>query len=61
VVTSCAVCGVRRVQGMHGPQKFQIHRIFGGDDRLPTAHTVSVVRGCRSVSRLPLTVSLACR
>lgn len=27
------------VQGMNGPQKFQIHRIYGGDDRLPTAHT----------------------
>jgi E3 ubiquitin-protein ligase HUWE1 len=31
--------GFAGLQGMHGPQKFQIHRIYGGDDRLPTAHT----------------------
>ena len=31
--------GFAGLQGMSGPQKFQIHRIYGGDERLPTAHT----------------------
>lgn len=31
--------GFAGLQGMNGPQRFSIHRIYGGDDRLPTAHT----------------------
>lgn len=31
--------GFSALQGMNGPQKFQIHRVPGDSDRLPTAHT----------------------
>ena len=31
--------GFAALQGMNGPQKFQIHRVAGDSDRLPTAHT----------------------
>lgn len=31
--------GFGALQGMNGPQKFQIHRAYGGVDRLPSAHT----------------------
>ena len=27
------------VQGISGPQKFQIHKAYGAQDRLPNAHT----------------------
>eukprot|EP00698_Gefionella_okellyi_P014660 TRINITY_DN406_c0_g1_i1.p1 TRINITY_DN406_c0_g1~~TRINITY_DN406_c0_g1_i1.p1 ORF type:complete len:3198 (-),score=960.76 TRINITY_DN406_c0_g1_i1:108-9701(-) len=31
--------GFKALRGMSGPQKFSIHKAYGGDDRLPTAHT----------------------
>lgn len=31
--------GFAALQGVHGPQKFQIHKAYGAADRLPTAHT----------------------
>eukprot|EP01113_Clastostelium_recurvatum_P048440 TRINITY_DN881_c0_g1_i1.p1 TRINITY_DN881_c0_g1~~TRINITY_DN881_c0_g1_i1.p1 ORF type:complete len:3939 (-),score=1134.74 TRINITY_DN881_c0_g1_i1:193-12009(-) len=31
--------GFKALQGMSGPQKFQIHRVRGHTDRLPSAHT----------------------
>lgn len=31
--------GFKALQGNNGPQKFQIHKFFGGADRLPSAHT----------------------
>jgi len=31
--------GFKALQGMSGPQKFQIHRVRGRQDRLPSAHT----------------------
>jgi E3 ubiquitin-protein ligase HUWE1 len=33
------VQGFAALQGMHGPQKFQIHRTSGDKGRLPLAHT----------------------
>ena len=27
------------VQGISGPQRFQIHKAYGANDRLPSAHT----------------------
>ena len=34
-------CSARRVwlQGISGPQRFQIHKAYGAVDRLPSAHT----------------------
>lgn len=32
------------MQGISGPQKFQIHKAYGAPDRLPSAHTWSVGR-----------------
>ena len=31
--------GFKALQGISGPQKFQIHRAYGTQDRLPAAHT----------------------
>jgi E3 ubiquitin-protein ligase HUWE1 len=31
--------GFKALQGIGGPQKFQIHKIYGASDRLPSAHT----------------------
>ncbi|KAM1114974.1 hypothetical protein ACFX19_005779 [Malus domestica] len=31
--------GFRALQGISGPQKFQIHKAYGAPDRLPSAHT----------------------
>lgn len=31
--------GFAHLQGVNGPQRFQIHRAYGGPERLPTAHT----------------------
>ena len=31
--------GFKALQGISGPQKFQIHRAYGPLDRLPAAHT----------------------
>ena len=31
--------GFRSLQGISGPQRFQIHRSYGPPDRLPAAHT----------------------
>ncbi|KIZ04485.1 E3 ubiquitin-protein ligase HUWE1 [Monoraphidium neglectum] len=31
--------GFRALQGISGPQRFQIHRAYGPPDRLPSAHT----------------------
>lgn len=31
--------GFKALQGIGGPQKFQIHKAFGRPDRLPSAHT----------------------
>ncbi|KFM28642.1 E3 ubiquitin-protein ligase UPL1 [Auxenochlorella protothecoides] len=31
--------GFAALQGVHGPQKFQIHKAYGDVERLPTAHT----------------------
>jgi E3 ubiquitin-protein ligase HUWE1 len=31
--------GFATLQGVHGPQRFSIHKAFGPPDRLPTAHT----------------------
>lgn len=31
--------GFRALQGVHGPQRFSIHRAYGPTDRLPSAHT----------------------
>ncbi|KDD73730.1 HECT-domain ubiquitin-transferase, partial [Helicosporidium sp. ATCC 50920] len=31
--------GFAALQGVHGPQKFQIHKAYGGAARLPSAHT----------------------
>lgn len=31
--------GFKALQGISGPQKFQIHKSYGSDDRLPAAHT----------------------
>jgi E3 ubiquitin-protein ligase HUWE1 len=31
--------GFKALQGVHGPQKFQIHKAYGPTDRLPSAHT----------------------
>lgn len=33
------VDGFSALQGMRGPQKFNIHKSFGGAHMLPTAHT----------------------
>lgn len=31
--------GFANLQGISGPQKFQIHKSYASDDRLPSAHT----------------------
>lgn len=31
--------GFKALQGISGPQKFQIHKAYGAPDRLPSAHT----------------------
>jgi hypothetical protein len=31
--------GFRSLQGISGPQRFQIHKSYGATDRLPSAHT----------------------
>mgnify|MGYP001807560663 CR=1 FL=1 len=31
--------GFKALQGISGPQKFQIHKSYGAGDRLPSAHT----------------------
>ncbi|KAI3425184.1 hypothetical protein D9Q98_008953 [Chlorella vulgaris] len=31
--------GFKALQGVHGPQRFQIHKAYGAADRLPSAHT----------------------
>lgn len=31
--------GFKALQGIGGPQKFQIHKAYGATDRLPSAHT----------------------
>lgn len=31
--------GFKALQGVHGPQRFSIHRAYGPPDRLPSAHT----------------------
>lgn len=31
--------GFRALQGVSGPQRFQIHKAYGPPDRLPSAHT----------------------
>ena len=31
--------GFKALQGIGGPQKFQIHKAYGTTDRLPSAHT----------------------
>merc|ERR1711871_438173 len=31
--------GFKALQGMRGPQKFNIHKAYGGPQRLPSAHT----------------------
>ena len=47
--------GFKSLQGMHGIQRFSIHKAYGGDDRLPSAHTwyasvlLCVLRCCFSV------------
>lgn len=35
--------GFRALQGISGPQRFQIHKAYGAPKRLPSAHTWSVV------------------
>jgi HECT-domain (ubiquitin-transferase) len=37
--TSKVLHGFAALQGMHGPQKFQIHRASSDKGRLPSAHT----------------------
>lgn len=34
--------GFKALQGISGPQRFQIHKAYGAPDRLPSAHTWSV-------------------
>lgn len=31
--------GFKALQGISGPQRFQIHKSYGAGDRLPSAHT----------------------
>ena len=31
--------GFKALQGISGPQRFQIHKAYGAPDRLPSAHT----------------------
>jgi hypothetical protein len=44
--SACACClpqvpleGFKALQGMNGPQKFNIHKAYSDQDRLPSAHT----------------------
>merc|ERR1711988_1716864 len=37
--TKVPLDGFAALEGIGGPQRFQIHKAFGSDDRLPTAHT----------------------
>lgn len=34
--------GFKALQGISGPQRFQIHKAYGAPERLPSAHTWSV-------------------
>ncbi|CAK9145060.1 unnamed protein product [Ilex paraguariensis] len=36
--------GFKALQGISGPQRFQIHKAYGAPERLPSAHTWSVLR-----------------
>ena len=31
--------GFKALQGIYGPQQFQIHKAYGAPERLPSAHT----------------------
>ena len=44
--------GFTELQGVQGTQKFSIHRAYGDEDRLPSAHT------CKS--RIPPVIETAC-
>ena len=35
--------GFKALQGISGPQRFQIHKAYGAPDRLPSAHTWWVI------------------
>lgn len=44
--------GFKALQGISGPQKFQIHKAYGAPVRLPSAHTWLVLRllaVCRAI------------
>lgn len=41
--------GFKALQGMRGPQKFNIHRSYAGSNRLPMAHTWYGLAGVRVV------------
>lgn len=35
--------GFKALQGISGPQRFQVHKAYGAPDRLPSAHTWLVI------------------
>lgn len=39
VVLQVPLEGFKALQGISGPQRFQIHKAYGAPDRLPSAHT----------------------
>ncbi|OZJ01837.1 hypothetical protein BZG36_05295, partial [Bifiguratus adelaidae] len=43
--------GFNRLQGSSGVQKFQIHKDYSSNNRLPSAHTCYICSGCRNVIR----------
>ena len=47
--------GFKALQGMHGIQRFQIHKMYGRPDRLPSAHTwyVTFARIVRMIMLIP--------
>jgi hypothetical protein len=67
----CACClpqvpleGFKALQGMNGPQKFNIHKAYSDQDRLPSAHTWWVrpcsVVSCAHLPHRPLLLACCC-
>lgn len=48
--------GFKALQGISGPQKFQIHKSYGANERLPSAHTWLVKSTLFMLPRLQLQI-----